>query len=59
LDGWAINIHHLLLPGFMAKPHHRFHEKGVIAGATAHYINNDLDEGPIIAQGAELVDHAH
>jgi len=30
-----------------------------LVGATAHYINNDLDEGPIIAQGVEVVDHAH
>lgn len=30
-----------------------------MVGATAHYINNDLDEGPIIAQGVEVVDHSH
>ena len=61
LDGWAINIHHSLLPGFKgAKPYHQAYEKGVkLVGATAHYINNDLDEGPIIAQGVESVDHAH
>ncbi|MDX1299468.1 MAG: formyltetrahydrofolate deformylase, partial [Pseudomonas sp.] len=58
LDGWAINIHHSLLPGFKgAKPYHQAYEKGVkLVGATAHYINNDLDEGPIIAQGVESVD---
>ena len=54
LDGKAINIHHSLLPGFKgAKPYHQAYNKGVkLVGATAHYINNDLDEGPIIAQGA-------
>ncbi|MQT59438.1 formyltetrahydrofolate deformylase [Pseudomonas sp. FSL R10-0399] len=61
LDGKAINIHHSLLPGFKgAKPYHQAYEKGVkLVGATAHYINNDLDEGPIIAQGVEVVDHSH
>ncbi|MGH8383803.1 formyltetrahydrofolate deformylase [Pseudomonas sp.] len=60
LDGWAINIHHSLLPGFKgAKPYHQAYNKGVkLVGATAHYINNDLDEGPIIAQGVEAVDHS-
>ena len=59
LDGWAINIHHSLLPGFKgAKPYHQAWEKGVkLVGATAHYINNDLDEGPIIAQGIRDADH--
>ncbi len=61
LDGWAINIHHSLLPGFKgAKPYHQAYNKGVkLVGATAHYINNDLDEGPIITQGVEVVDHSH
>ncbi|MAO49554.1 MAG: formyltetrahydrofolate deformylase [Halomonas meridiana] len=61
LSGRAINIHHSLLPGFKgARPYHQAYEKGVkLVGATAHYINNDLDEGPIIAQGVEPVDHAH
>ncbi|MEC9483010.1 MAG: formyltetrahydrofolate deformylase [Halomonas sp.] len=61
LAGRAINIHHSLLPGFKgARPYHQAYEKGVkLVGATAHYINNDLDEGPIIAQGVETVDHAH
>lgn len=61
LSGRAINIHHSLLPGFKgARPYHQAYEKGVkLVGATAHYINNDLDEGPIIAQGVESVDHAH
>jgi len=59
--GRAINIHHSLLPGFKgAKPYHQAYEKGVkLVGATAHYINDDLDEGPIIAQGVEAVDHTH
>ncbi|MBA5705904.1 formyltetrahydrofolate deformylase [Pseudomonas fulva] len=61
LDGRAINIHHSLLPGFKgAKPYHQAYNKGVkMVGATAHYINNDLDEGPIIAQGVEVVDHTY
>lgn len=61
LEGWAINIHHSLLPGFKgAKPYHQAYEKGVkTVGATAHYINSDLDEGPIIAQGIEPVDHTY
>ncbi|MCX2525434.1 formyltetrahydrofolate deformylase [Larsenimonas rhizosphaerae] len=61
LTGRAINIHHSLLPGFRgARPYHQAYEKGVkMVGATAHYINDDLDEGPIIAQGIEPVDHAH
>ncbi|MEX2366372.1 MAG: formyltetrahydrofolate deformylase, partial [Pseudohongiellaceae bacterium] len=61
LDGWAINIHHSLLPGFKgAKPYHQAWEKGVkLVGATAHYVNDDLDEGPIISQGVQAVDHNH
>ncbi|MCP1673215.1 formyltetrahydrofolate deformylase [Natronocella acetinitrilica] len=60
LEGWAINIHHSLLPGFKgARPYHQAYRKGVkLVGATAHYINNDLDEGPIITQGVEPVNHA-
>lgn len=60
LAGRAINIHHSLLPGFKgAKPYHQAYEKGVkLVGATAHYINDDLDEGPIITQGVEAVSHA-
>ena len=60
LSGRAINIHHSLLPGFKgAKPYHQAYEKGVkLVGATAHYINDDLDEGPIITQGVEPVGHA-
>ncbi|WP_027948030.1 formyltetrahydrofolate deformylase, partial [Litchfieldella anticariensis] len=60
LAGRAINIHHSLLPGFKgAKPYHQAYDKGVkLVGATAHYINDDLDEGPIITQGVEPVSHA-
>lgn len=59
LDGWAINIHHSLLPGFKgARPYHQAWEKGVkMVGATAHYVNNNLDEGPIIAQEIQMVGH--
>lgn len=55
----AINIHHSFLPGFKgAKPYHQAYERGVkIIGATAHFVTNDLDEGPIIEQGVERVDH--
>lgn len=61
LSGWAINIHHSLLPGFKgAKPYHQAWDKGVkLVGATAHYVNSDLDEGPIITQGVQAVDHSH
>ncbi len=61
LSGKAINIHHSLLPGFKgAKPYHQAWEKGVkLVGATAHYVNADLDEGPIITQGVQAVDHSH
>lgn len=60
-EGRIINIHHSFLPGFKgAKPYHQAHERGVkIIGATAHFATEDLDEGPIIAQGVEPVDHAH
>ncbi|MEH6472655.1 MAG: formyltetrahydrofolate deformylase [Halopseudomonas sp.] len=61
LSGRAINIHHSLLPGFKgAKPYHQAWSKGVkLVGATAHYVNSDLDEGPIITQGVQAVDHSH
>ncbi|MEK0083012.1 formyltetrahydrofolate deformylase [Benzoatithermus flavus] len=59
LRGRAINIHHSFLPGFKgAKPYHRAYERGVkLIGATAHYVTADLDEGPIIEQVVERVDH--
>ncbi len=61
LAGRAINIHHSFLPGFKgAKPYHQAHERGVkLIGATAHFVTSDLDEGPIIEQVVERVDHAH
>ncbi|MGF1734885.1 formyltetrahydrofolate deformylase [Photobacterium satsumensis] len=59
--GKAINIHHSLLPGFKgAKPYHQAYNKGVkMVGATAHYVSDDLDEGPIITQGMETVNHTY
>ena len=59
LAGRCINIHHSFLPGFKgAKPYHRAHERGVkLIGATAHFVSPDLDEGPIIEQAVERVDH--
>lgn len=60
LNGKAINIHHSFLPSFKgARPYHQAHARGVkIIGATAHYVTEDLDEGPIIEQDIERVDHA-
>jgi len=59
LSGRAINIHHSFLPGFKgAKPYHQAYERGVkLIGATAHYVTSDLDEGPIIEQEIQRVDH--
>lgn len=59
--GRIINIHHSFLPGFKgAKPYHQAYERGVkMIGATAHYASEDLDEGPIIAQRVERVDHTY
>lgn len=59
LAGRAINIHHSFLPSFKgARPYHQAHARGVkIIGATAHYVTSDLDEGPIIEQDIERVDH--
>ena len=56
-----INIHHGFLPAFKgAKPYHQAYNKGVkIIGATAHYVTNKLDEGPIIAQDILNVNHTH
>ena len=55
-----INIHHSFLPSFKgAKPYHQAHEKGVkIIGATAHFVTEDLDEGPIIEQDVAHVIHS-
>ncbi|CAG7855837.1 formyltetrahydrofolate deformylase [biofilm metagenome] len=59
LEGWAINIHHSFLPGFKgARPYHQAHDRGVkLIGATAHYVTRDLDDGPIIEQVVDRVDH--
>lgn len=60
LDGKAINIHHSFLPSFKgARPYHQAHDRGVkLIGATAHYVTADLDEGPIIEQRVQRVNHA-
>ncbi|MEI3612576.1 formyltetrahydrofolate deformylase [Pseudogracilibacillus sp. SO30301A] len=54
-----INIHHSFLPAFIgAHPYERAYDRGVkLIGATSHYVTNDLDEGPIIEQDIERVDH--
>ena len=56
-----INIHHSFLPAFIgAKPYHQAYERGVkIIGATAHIVTDDLDTGPIIAQGVIPVNHTY
>lgn len=56
-----INIHHSFLPAFIgANPYKQAYERGVkIIGATAHFVNNDLDEGPIITQDVLSVNHEH
>lgn len=61
LRGRAINIHHSFLPGFKgAKPYHQAYDRGVkIIGATAHYVTEELDEGPIIEQEVTRVMHAN
>ncbi|SET08835.1 formyltetrahydrofolate deformylase [Thorsellia anophelis] len=60
-DKKIINIHHSFLPAFIgAKPYHQAYERGVkIIGATAHFVNNNLDEGPIIMQDVIHVDHTY
>lgn len=54
-----INIHHSFLPAFIgANPYRQAHERGVkIIGATAHFVTDDLDEGPIIFQDVIAVNH--
>ncbi|MBO0920649.1 formyltetrahydrofolate deformylase [Cellulomonas sp. zg-ZUI222] len=61
LQGRVINIHHSFLPSFKgARPYAQAHQRGVkLIGATAHYVTGDLDEGPIIEQDVERVDHTH
>jgi formyltetrahydrofolate deformylase len=60
LAGRCINIHHSFLPGFRgANPYGQAHARGVkLIGATAHYVSEELDDGPIIEQLVERVDHA-
>lgn len=55
----VLNIHHSFLPAFIgANPYKQAHHRGVkIIGATAHYVTNDLDEGPIVSQDVVRVDH--
>lgn len=59
LAGRCINIHHSFLPSFKgARPYHQAHQRGVkLIGATAHFVTTALDEGPIIEQAVERVDH--
>jgi formyltetrahydrofolate deformylase len=54
-----INIHHSFLPAFAGgRPYHQAHERGVkIIGATAHYVTQELDQGPIIEQDVARVSH--
>ena len=56
-----INIHHSFLPAFIgANPYKQAYDRGVkIIGATAHFVNNNLDEGPIIAQEVKHIDHSY
>ena len=58
-EGRIINIHHSFLPAFIgANPYKQAHQRGVkIIGATSHFVNDDLDEGPIISQDVITVDH--
>ncbi len=60
-EGKVLNIHHSFLPAFIgANPYKQAHDRGVkIIGATAHYVTNDLDEGPIIYQDITRVDHTY
>jgi len=57
----VLNIHHSFLPAFIgANPYKQAHQRGVkIIGATAHYVTNDLDEGPIIFQDVVNIDHSY
>lgn len=60
LSGRCINIHHSFLPSFKgAAPYQQAFKRGVkLIGATAHYVTSELDEGPIIEQSVERVDHS-
>ena len=59
-EGRIINIHHSFLPAFIgANPYRKAFERGVkLIGATAHFVSNELDEGPIIAQQIIPVNHS-
>jgi formyltetrahydrofolate deformylase len=61
LPNRIVNIHHSFLPAFIgANPYRQAYERGVkIIGATAHFVNNNLDEGPIIVQQVIPTDHTH
>ena len=56
-----INIHHSFLPAFIgANPYKQAYKRGVkIIGATAHFVTNDLDDGPIIVQKITSINHSH
>lgn len=60
-QGQMINIHHSFLPAFIgANPYKQAYERGVkIIGATAHFVTQELDEGPIIAQDIIKIDHTY
>jgi len=60
-ENQVLNIHHSFLPAFIgANPYKQAHKRGVkIIGATSHWVTNDLDEGPIIAQDITRVDHTY
>lgn len=59
--GRVINIHHSFLPAFIgANPYKQAYVRGVkLIGATAHFVTNDLDEGPIIAQDIRTINHSY
>ncbi|MEM7617594.1 MAG: formyltetrahydrofolate deformylase [Pseudomonadota bacterium] len=59
LESKIINIHHSFLPSFKgAKPYHQAHKRGVkLIGATAHFVTDKLDEGPIIEQEVNRIEH--
>ncbi|MGB5866576.1 MAG: formyltetrahydrofolate deformylase [Arcobacteraceae bacterium] len=59
--GQVLNIHHSFLPAFIgANPYKQAHSRGVkIIGATSHWVTDDLDEGPIVAQDITRVDHTY
>lgn len=61
MDCPLINIHHSFLPAFVGQaPYRKARERGVkLVGATAHYVTEELDEGPIIEQDVVRVDHRH